>query len=118
MLFVIIPYLTPYFIFLLFFVLIILGVILALWSNETDKKSLSKVVQEGRKYLQLDFQKDWTITYGVIGVVCDSTIFYFSFYFSFFFIIQIFLGVILALWLNKTDKKSLSKVVQEGRKYL
>ena len=75
MLFVIIPYLTPYFIFLLFFVLIILGVILALWSNETDKKSLSKVVQEGRKYLQLDFQKDWTDTCGENRVFHNSTVF-------------------------------------------
>ena len=74
MLFVIIPYLTPYFIFLLFFVLIILGVILALWSNETDKKSLSKVVQEGRKYLQLDFQKDWTDTCGENRVFHNGTV--------------------------------------------
>ena len=30
-----------------------------LWSNETGKRSLIKVDQQGRIYVQLNFQKDW-----------------------------------------------------------
>ena len=35
------------------------SVISALWSNETYKLSLGKVVQHVSNYLQTDFQKDW-----------------------------------------------------------
>ena len=30
-----------------------------LWSNETGKRSLSKDDQQGRIYVQFNFQKDW-----------------------------------------------------------
>ena len=53
-----------------------LGVIWALWSNETGKGSLIKVVQRVRNYLQLNFQKDWSSMSGVIVDFCDgNTIF-------------------------------------------
>src|SRR5207248_6274431 len=47
-----------------FFCAIIQRLILALWPNETGKRSLSKVVQRVRNYLQLDFQKVWINTCG------------------------------------------------------
>ena len=49
-----------------------------LWSNETGKGSLSKVVQWVRNYLHLNFQKDWSsmskvmvdIGDGIIIIIC------------------------------------------------
>jgi hypothetical protein len=43
-------------------------VIFELWSNETDKKSLNKVVQQGRIYIQLNFQNYWSNTCRIIDV--------------------------------------------------
>src|SRR3990170_2750862 len=51
-----------------------LGVIWVLWSNETGKGSLSKVVQQVRNYLQLDFQKDWSSTSRVMAEIRDCII--------------------------------------------
>src|ERR1043166_6052894 len=44
------------------------------WSNETGKGSLSKVVQQVRKYLQLNFQKDWSSTSEVMADISDGII--------------------------------------------
>ena len=44
------------------------------WSNETGKGSLSKVVQQVRKYLQLNFQKDWSSTSEVMADIRDGII--------------------------------------------
>ncbi len=59
-----------YELFLLFFV----GVTKALWSNETDKGSLSKVVRRVRNHLNLSFYNNWIGTFGVISISYDSII--------------------------------------------
>ena len=51
-----------------------LDVIWTLWSNETGKGSLSKVVQRVRNYLQLNFQKDWSSTSEVMADIRDGII--------------------------------------------
>src|SRR5438128_7662803 len=58
--------------------------ILALWSKKTSKGSLSKVVQRVRNYLQLDFQKDWSSTSGVMANIRDGIIIRTSFFLSSF----------------------------------
>ena len=40
-----------------------------LWSNETGKGSLSKVVQQGRIYIQLNFQDYWSNTCRIMDVL-------------------------------------------------
>src|ERR1043166_3618291 len=87
------------------------------WSNETGKGSLSKVVQQVRKYLQLNFQKDWSSTSEVMADIRDGIIIRTFFLFASFSVLS-FLGVIWALWPNETGKGSLSKVVQRVRNYL
>ena len=63
------------FLFLFFFFRTkILGVIWALCPNETGKGSLSKVVQPVLNYLQLNFQKDWSSTPGVMANFWDGII--------------------------------------------
>ena len=105
------------FLFSSFSVPIFLGVIWALWSNETGKGSLSKVVQRVRNYLQFNFQKDWSSTSRVMADFRDDIIIWTSFLFS-SFTIPSFLSVIWALWSNETAKGILSKVVQRVRNYL
>ena len=75
------------FLFASFSVPSFLGVIWALWSNETGKGCLSKVVQQVRNYLQFNFQKDWSSISGVMANFRDSIIiqtysllFFFCFY--------------------------------------
>src|SRR6266540_2471815 len=99
-----------YELFLHFFV----GVTKALWSNETDKGSLSKVVRRVRNHLNLSFYNNWIGTFGVISISYDSIIFLIFFFFFFYFF---FVGVTKALWSNETGKRSLSKVVQRIRNY-
>ncbi|UZO12070.1 uncharacterized protein OCT59_003620 [Rhizophagus irregularis] len=41
------------------------GVIWALWSNEITFSCLSKVVRQGRKYLDKYFHSSWINTYGI-----------------------------------------------------
>src|SRR3990170_4148268 len=94
-----------------------LGVIWVLWSNETGKGSLSKVVQQVRNYLQLNFQKDWSSTSGVMAEIRDGIIIRTSLFIPSFSEPN-FLGVIWILWSNETGKGSLSKVVQRVRNYL
>src|SRR6266542_1144985 len=95
--------------FFLFFIFFFVGITKALWPNETDKESLSKVVRRVRNHLKLSFYNNWIGTYGVISIFCDSIILrtFFLFFFLFFF----FVGVTKALWSNETGKGSLSKVV-------
>src|SRR6266540_355615 len=94
--------------FLFFFYFFFVGVTKALWSNETCKESLSKVVRRVRNHLNLSFYNNWIGTYGVISIFCDSIILrtFFLFFFFFFFV-----GVTKAFWSNETGKGSLSKVV-------
>src|SRR5439155_854853 len=73
-----------------------LVIIWALWSNETGKGSLSKVVQRIRNYLQLNFQKDWSSTSEVMADIRDGIIIRTSFLFA-SFSVPSFLGVIWAL---------------------
>ena len=54
------------------------------WSNEIGKGSLSKVVQQVRKYLQLNFQKDWSSMSEVMadirnGIIIRTSILFASF---------------------------------------
>ena len=93
------------------------GVIWALWSNETGKGSLSKVVQRVRNYLQLNFQKDWSSTSEVMADIRDGIIIR-TLFLSSSFVRTKFSGVIWALWSNETGKGSLSKVDQRVRNYL
>src|SRR6266498_2678525 len=73
--------------FLLFFICFFVGITKALWPNETDKESLSKVVRRVRNHLNLSFYNNWIGTYGVISIFCDSIILrtFFLFFFLFFF---------------------------------
>src|SRR5204863_451454 len=96
-----------------FFCAIIQRLISALWPNETGKRSLSKVVQRVRNYLQLDFQKVWINTCEDFRSFINGT--NLRIYFFFCAIIQ---RLISALWPNETGKRSLSKVVQRVRNYL
>src|SRR6266496_1322495 len=86
--------------FLLFFIFFFVGITKALWSNETGKESLSKVVRRVRNHLNLSFYNNWIGTYGVISIFCDSIILrtFFLFFFLFFFFIN-----------KKKKKKKLSK---------
>src|ERR1041385_4324380 len=86
------------------------------WSNETGKGSLSKVVQQVRKYLQLNFQKDWSSTSEVMADIRDGIIIRTSF--ICFFSVPSFLASFKHFWSNETGKGSLSKVVQRARNYL
>src|ERR1043166_7079908 len=86
------------------------------WSNETGKGSLSKVVQQVRKYLQHNFQKDWSSTSEVIADIRDGIIIRTSF--ICFFSVPSFLALFKHFWSNEIGKGSLSKVVQRVRKYL
>ena len=54
------------------------------WSNETGKESLSKVVQQVRNYLQLNFQKDWSSMSGVMADIREGIIIQTSFLLLFF----------------------------------
>src|SRR6266540_2558667 len=73
--------------FLFFFYFFFVGVTKALWSNETGKESLSKVVRRVRNHLNLSFYNNWIGTYGVISIFCDSILLrtFFFFFFLFFF---------------------------------
>src|ERR1043166_5022529 len=86
-------------------------------SNKTSKGSLSKVVQQVRKYLQLNFQKDWSSTSEVMADIRDGIIIRTSFLFA-SFSVPSFLTSFKRFWSNETGKGSLSKVVQQVRKYL
>src|SRR6266508_444671 len=97
--------------FELFFYFFFVGVTKALWSNETGKGSLSKVVRRVRNYLNLSFYNDWIGTYGVISISCDSIILR-------TFFLLFFVSVTKAFWSNETGKGCLSKVVQRVRNYL
>src|SRR6266496_1997119 len=93
--------------FLLFFIFFFVGITKALWSNETGKESLSKVVRRVRNHLNLSFYNNWIGTYGVISIFCDSIILrtFFLFFFYFFF-----LRVKKEIFLNKKKKKKLKKI--------
>src|SRR6266511_3547700 len=98
----------------LFFYFFFVGVTKALWSNETGKGSLSKVVRRVRNYLNLSFYNDWIGTYGVISISCNSIIlriFFLLFFYFFFF------GVTKAFWLNEIGKICLSKFVWKVQNY-
>src|ERR1051326_9168187 len=87
------------------------------WSNETGKGSLSKVDQQVRNYIQLNFQKDWSSTSEVMADIRDGIIIRTSFLFA-SFSVPSFLASFKRFWSNETGKGSLSKVVQRVRKYL
>src|SRR6266498_3870486 len=74
-----------------FFYFFFVGVTKALWSNETGKGSLSKVVRRVRNYLNLSFYNDWIGTYGVISISCNSIILRIFFFLFFFFFFSFFL---------------------------
>src|SRR6266540_2569767 len=102
--------------FLLFFICFFVGITKALWPNETDKESLSKVVRRVRNYLNLSFYNDWIGMYGVISISCNVIIlqiFFLFFIFTFFIV-----SITKVLWSNETGKESLSKVIQRVRNYL
>ena len=88
-----------------------------LWSNETGKESLSKVVQWVRNYLQLNFQKDWSSMSEVMANIHDGIIIRTSFLFA-SFSVPSFLASFEHIWSNETGKVSLIKVVQQVRNYL
>ena len=97
-----------------FFYFFFVGVTKALWSNETGKGSLSKVVRRVRNYLNLSFYNNRKGTYGVISISCNSIILriFFLLFFTFFFV-----GIAKAFWSNEIGKRCLSKVVQRIRSH-
>src|SRR6266542_1921580 len=90
--------------FLIFFTFFFVGVTKAFWSNEIDKRCLSKVVQRIRNYSNLSFYNDWIGTYGVISISCDGIIL------RTFFLLFFFLSMTKAFWSNETGKGCLIKV--------
>ena len=73
------------------------------WSNETGKVSLSKVVQQVRNYLQLNFQKNWSSMSEVMADIRDGIIIQTSFLFA-SFSVPSFLASFKHFWSNETGK--------------
>src|SRR6266498_356609 len=100
------------FFFTFFFTFLFVGVTKAFWSNEIDKRCLSKVVQRIRNYSNLSFYNDWIGTYGVISISCDGIIL------RTFFLLFFFVSMTKVFWSNEKGKGCLSKVVRRVRNYL
>src|SRR6266540_2310632 len=99
--------------FLLFFICFFVGITKALWPNETDKESLSKVVRMVLNHLNFSFYNNCIGTYVVISIFCDSIILrtFFLFFFYFFFV-----NVKKELWSKEKKKRKINKVVKRVKK--
>ena len=87
-------------------------ILVVLWSNVTGKRSLSKVVQRVRNYLQLDFQRLGLILVEIFAVLSMVLICKFTFFLC--NNSEINFGTLVKC----NRKRSLSKVVQRVRNYL
>ena len=85
------------------------GVIWRLWLKKTSKRTLSKLVQQVLKFLNINFHEPSLNGYGVIDffVMILKCVLLFSFQ-----------DEIWILWLKKTSKRTLSKLVQQVLKFL
>ena len=84
-------------------------VIWRLWLKKTSKRTLSKLVQQVLKFLNINFHEPSLNGCGVMDffVMILKCVLLFSFQ-----------GVIWRLWLKKTSKRTLSKLVQHVLKFL
>jgi len=84
-------------------------VIWRLWLKKTSKRTLSKLVQQVLKFLNINFHEPSLNGYGVMDffVMILKCVLLFSFQ-----------DEIWRLWLKKTSKRTLSKLVQQVLKFL
>ena len=84
-------------------------VIWRLWLKKTSKSTLSKLVQQVLKFLNINFHEPSLNGCGVMDffVMILKCVLLFSFQ-----------GIIWRLWLKKTSKRTLSKLVQQVLKFL
>ena len=84
-------------------------VIWRLWLKKTSKRTLSKLVQQVLKFLNINFHESSLNGYGVMDffVMILKYVLLFSFQ-----------DEIWRLWLKKTSKRTLSKLVQQVLKFL